>query len=97
MNDAVLQWLLDKSDPADPPVATRIGLHMILYSLSVLNKADNLRCNRAWSILENKCDQIGRYIIDGSLTKPYIKTEKPGNPNKWVTFYTMLAKKHCTK
>ena len=49
------------------------------------------------SILENKCDEIGRYIIDGSLTKPYIKTEKPGKPNKWVTFYTMLAKMHCTK
>ncbi len=76
-----------------PPVATRIGLHMILYSLSLLGKADDPRCKRAWNILEQRRTKEGKYVIDGSLTKPYIKTEKPGKPSKWVTFYALAAKK----
>ena len=78
-----------------PPVATRVGLHMILYSLSVLGKADDPRCKRAWSILEQRRTEDGKYVIDCSLTKPYIKTEKPGKPSKWVTFYALAGKKHC--
>ncbi len=78
-----------------PPVATRIGLHMILYSLSVLGKADDSRCKRAWSILEQRRTEDGKYVIDCSLTKPYIKTEKPGKPSKWVTFYALAGEKYC--
>jgi len=33
------------------------------------------------------------YVLDGSLTKPYIKIEKPGKLSKWVTFYALLAEK----
>lgn len=77
-----------------PPVATRIGIHQILYALAVLDKASDPRCNRAWSLLEARCGADGKYVIDGSLTKPYIKTEKPGKSNKWVTFYSLLAKKY---
>ena len=80
-----------------PPVATRIGLHQILYSLAVLDKASDPRCDRAWSLLENRCGPDGKYVIDGSLTKPYIKTEKPKKANKWVTFYALLAKKYSQK
>ncbi len=75
-----------------PPVATRIGLHMILYSLNLLGRADDPRCKRAWDILEQRRTSDGKYIIDCSLTKPYIKTEKPGKPSKWVTFYAVAAK-----
>lgn len=77
-----------------PPVATRIGIHQILYALAALDKASDPRCNRAWSLLEARCADDGKYVIDGSLTKPYIKTEKPGKSNKWVTFYSLLAKKY---
>ena len=80
-----------------PPVATRIGLHMILYSLSLLGKANDLRCTLAWEMLETRRCDDGKYIIDGSLTKPYIKIERPGMPSKWVTFYAMLTKKHQRK
>lgn len=78
-----------------PPVATRIGLHMILYSLSLLGNADDPCCKRAWSILEQRRGSDGKYVIDCSLTKPYIKTEKPGKPSKWVTFYALAAKKRA--
>lgn len=80
-----------------PPVATRIGLHMIMYALSVLHRSGDPACNRAWNLLESKCNDDGRYIIEGSLTKPYIKTEKPGKPSKWVTFYSLLAKQQFEK
>lgn len=76
-----------------PPVCTRIGLHMILYALSILGKGNDPGCERAWELLDSKCDDDGKYILDNSLTKPYIKIEKPGKPSKWVTFYALLAQK----
>jgi hypothetical protein len=80
-----------------PPVCTRIGLHMILCALSILNKGKDPGCNRAWELLNNRCDDDGKYILDGSLTKPYIKIEKPGKFSKWVTFYALLAQKERDK
>lgn len=80
-----------------PPVATRIGLHMILCALSILGVGRAPECERAWKVLESKCDDNGRYILDGSLTKPYIKMGKPGKANKWVTFYALLAETERSK
>lgn len=77
-----------------PPVATRIGLHMILYALSILGKGNDPSCNRAWEALDYRRGGDGKYTLDGSLTKPYIKTGKPGKANKWVTFYVLLAEKY---
>jgi hypothetical protein len=76
-----------------PPVATRVGLHMILHAISVFGKGNDTRCNHAWELLDKRRDADGRYLLDGSLTKPYIKLEKPGKPSKWVTFYALLAEK----
>ena len=76
-----------------PPVCTRVGLHMILHALSVLGVGGEPACNRAWALLESKRGADGKYILDGTLTKPYIKMEKPGKPSKWVTFYALLAEK----
>ena len=80
-----------------PPVCTRIGLHMILCALSVLGSGNAPECKRAWAILDGKCGDDGKYILDGSLTKPYIKIEKPGKSSKWVTFYALLAVKEREK
>lgn len=77
-----------------PPVATRIGLHMILSALSILGNGNDPRCKRAWDVLRSKRNADGKYILDGSLTKPYIKTEKVGKADKWVTFYVLLAEKY---
>lgn len=77
-----------------PPVCTRIGLHMILCALSRLGKGNASECKRAWETLDSRRCDDGKYILDGSLTKPYIKTGKPGKVNKWVTFYALLAEKN---
>ena len=79
-----------------PPVCTRIGLHMTLCALSILGKGNDYGCKRAWELLESRRGDDGKYILDGSLTKPYIKIEKPGKSSKWVTFYALLAEKHRT-
>jgi len=77
-----------------PPFYTRIGWHMILCALSILGKGNDPGCKRLWEILDSKCDGNGKYILDGSLTKPYIKRETPKKPSKWVTFYVLLAEKY---
>ena len=77
-----------------PPVCTRIGLHMLLCALSILGKGNAPECKRAWETLDSRRCDDGKYILDGSLTKPYIKTEKPGKVNKWVTFYALIAEKY---
>jgi hypothetical protein len=66
---------------------------MILHAISVLRKGNDPRCNQAWELLDKRRDTDGHYLLDGTLTKPYIKLEKPGKPSKWVTFYALLAKK----
>ena len=80
-----------------PPVCTRIVIHMILCALSTLGKGNDSGCTRAWEILGSKRSSDGKYILDGSLTKPYIKSEKSGKPSKWVTFYALLAEKERKK
>jgi hypothetical protein len=80
-----------------PPVCTRIGLHMILYALSVLGKGNDRRCKRAWELLHSRRGDDSKYFLDGSLTKPYIKLEKPGKASKWVTFYALLAERYKSK
>lgn len=77
-----------------PPFYTRIGWHMILCALAILGKGNDPGCTRLWEILDSKCNGDGKYILDGSLTKPYIKKETKGKPSKWVTFYVLLAEKY---
>jgi len=68
-----------------------IGLHMILYGLSILGVANNPNCEKAWALLGNKKDSEGKYILSQSFAEPYFNVGKVGNPNKWVTLYALLA------
>lgn len=76
-----------------PPVCTRIGLHMILCALSILGYGNDPACNRACELLDSRQGDDGKYALDGSLTRPYIRIEKPGKSSKWVTFYALLSEK----
>jgi len=80
-----------------PPVCTRIGLHMTLCALSILGNGNDSGCKRAWELLYKRRDDSGKYILDDSLTKPYIKAGKKGKPSKWITFYALLAEKYRTE
>ena len=49
---------------------------------------------RAWQILATKKNSSGQYILDFTATQALLKAGKRGEPNKWVTFYALLAEKY---
>lgn len=75
----------------------RVGLQNIIEAFCVLGYGADKRLKEAWNILETKRDTDGKYILNGTLNKSYLPKEKVGKPSKWVTFYTLLAKKYKTK
>ena len=75
----------------------RVGLQNIIEAFCVLGYGADKRLKEAWEILETKKDKEGKYILNGTLAKSYLQKEKVGKPSKWVTFYTLLAKKYKEK
>lgn len=74
-----------------------IGLHMILYGLSVLGVAKHPNCEKAWSLLKQYQNQEGKYILSESFSEPYFPVGKVGEPNKWVSLYALLAEFYLAK
>jgi hypothetical protein len=87
---------IDTIYPFEP---MRVGIQNMVEAFCVLGYGADKRLKAAWEILETKKDGEGKYVLDSTLTKPYLpKTrEKVGKPSKWVTFYTLLSKKYKTK
>jgi hypothetical protein len=71
----------------------RVGLQNIVEAFCTLGYGTDKRLEEAWNILEGKKDNDGKYILNGTLNKSYLPKERVGKPSKWVTFYTLLAKK----
>jgi len=71
----------------------RVGLQNIVESLCALGYGNDPRLKEAWNILNSKKSPDGKYILNGTLAKSYLPKERCGKPSKWVTFYTLLAKK----
>lgn len=71
-----------------------MGLQNMVEALSALGHGADARLAGAWAMLEAKKEASGRYALDGTLSKPYLKKERAGSPSKWVTFYALLAEKH---
>ncbi len=77
------------------PVETmRIGLPLTMAALSVLGVGNHPALARAWGILEQKKQENGRYLLEGTLTKQPCKFGNVGEENKWITFYALLAEKY---
>jgi hypothetical protein len=80
---------------------TRIGLsdggmsHIltITYAMCRLGLRNIPQMKSVWDILDNKPQIDGKYILEAANTKKAILMDKPGQPNKWVTLYMLLAKK----
>ena len=72
-----------------------IGLHMIMYALSVLGVANHPNCEKAWELLDRKKDSEGKYILSKSFDFAYFSVGEVGNANKWVTLYVLLAEEYC--
>ena len=47
-----------------------------------------------WDILKTKPQIGGKYILEAASAKKAILMDKPGQPNKWVTFYMCLFEKY---
>ena len=90
LDDKVGWRAIDTFFPFEP---MRIGIQNIVESFCALGYCNDKRLNEAWRILETKKTTEGKYVLDGTLTKPYLPKEKVGQPSKWITFYSLLAEK----
>ena len=75
------------------PITWRANSWEVLYALSKMGYGADPRLQAAWTELENKADQEGRYRLDWTPTQCPWKVGKRGEPNKWLTFYVEAAKK----
>jgi hypothetical protein len=66
----------------------------ITYSMGRLGMGNIPEMKCVWDILKNKPTVDGKYILEYQETKKAILMDKKGQPNKWITFYMLLAKKY---
>ena len=76
-------------------IAWRTNAWEILCALSRMGYGRDERLEDAWNVMESRCDAQGRYTLDMTPTQSPWKVGKPGEPNKWVTFYCLLAAKYA--
>ncbi len=96
--------LFRRDDPAKPlrPEVTqtifpfvhgRASLLEALYALSRLGFGRHKALANAWDMLDRKRQQDGRYILNWTPSTLF-PVGCRGTPDKWVTLYALLAKKH---
>jgi len=78
------------------PFHYRFGVLEPLYALSKMGYGDHAAVRDAWSFLNEKKDETGRYRLDWTLPQCAFSPGKKGQANKWVTLYAYLALKHKT-
>ena len=66
----------------------------IAYAMCRLGYGNIPAMNDTWEILNSKPQMDGRYILEATNSKKAILMDKPGQPNKWATFYMLLLDKH---
>ncbi|BCK01087.1 hypothetical protein [Anaerocolumna chitinilytica] len=96
-NDSGKVIIKDMVETFYPIDHVHIGLHMIMYGLSVLGVANHPNCEKAWVLLDSKKDFESKYILSESFAEPYFDVGMVGQPNKWVTLYVLLSEKYRTK
>lgn len=79
-----------------PPDHVDIGLHMIMYGISILGSGNNDNCKKALEILHGFEVSDGKYLLSESFEAPYFDVGMVGKPNKWVTLYVMLLEMYRT-
>lgn len=76
------------------PFTWSASLLEVLLGLSKMGYGKDERLTRAWQLLEDKRNAEGLYILDWTPRQSPWKVGKRGQPNPWVTFYALLAKKY---
>lgn len=82
---------IDNFFPVEP---MRMGLPLIVCALSNLGVGCHPALSESWVLLNEKKDYTGRLLLEGTLSKQPCSFGKINEPNKWVTFYAVLAEKH---
>jgi len=75
------------------PIIWRANVFEILLALSTMGFGKDSRLKRAWSFLDSKADKDGKYVLDWTPEQSPWKVGKRNQPNKWITFYSLLAHK----
>ncbi len=75
------------------PITWRASLVELLLAMSRMGLGRRRKLSRAWQVLNEKKDPSGRYILDWNPVQAPLKPGKRGAPNKWITFYALLALK----
>lgn len=76
------------------PIIWRTSITEILYGLAKMGYGQDARLARAWETLEKKRNSQGRYCMDWTTSSALLKAGKPGEANKWITLYALLAQKY---
>ena len=77
-----------------PPDPIKIGSHMIVYALRVLECAPDSEAMQAgYKVLNQHRLENGRYVLTASKSVPAFKAGNVGEENKWVTLYAYLAQR----
>ena len=66
----------------------------IAYAMCRLGCGNIPAMNDIWEILQRKPQVGGRCILEATNSKKAILMDKPGQPNKWATFYMLLLDKY---
>lgn len=76
------------------PIIWRTNAWEVLYALGKMGYGGDSRLERAWEVLASTKDALGRVKLDWTPTGCPWKIGKRGEPNEWLTFYTLLAEKY---
>ncbi len=70
-----------------------VGLPVLLEAFAELGVANAAEMREAWRLLDEKMDDQGRIILEGTLptAKAYLPREGIGKPSKWGTLYAHMA------
>ncbi len=76
-----------------PAEVQRVGLPQLLEALSALGVGSAPEFADAWALLESAKDSLGRLVLQGTQSKPYLPREAVGKPSRWATLYAALAER----
>ncbi len=75
------------------PVGWRANIWEVLLGLSRMGLGSDPRLEGAWKKMEGTRDASGRAALDWTPAQSPWKAGKRGEPNGWLTYYTLLAYK----
>lgn len=76
------------------PIIWRTNVWEILFALAKMGYGNDERLADAWKVMESRRNADGRYLMEWTPAQSPWKAGKKGEPNKWITFYCMLAEKY---